>query len=95
MWALIIFLSLAERLEIIHPISAPVIISSNVLSFSINGRFVFMLNVGRDHSIAAPVITDNVAMMIIGLITMMFSDMDECGLCKRGPHTVTIENRIE
>lgn len=68
---------------------------TNVLIFRDDGRFVASIVFGSDHNILAPVMMDRVAIVIIGLITMMFSDIDEFGLCRRGPQTVTIENRIE
>lgn len=92
---LIIFLSLIEMLDTIHPIRAPRVISTSVLTFSESGRLVVILILGRDHSIIEPVMIDRVAMITIGLITIIFSDIDENGLWRRGPHAVTIENRIE
>lgn len=94
-WLVIIFLLLVDAFDTVHPSSTPVIIITNVLAFRDVGKFVASIVFGSDHNILAPVIIDRVAIVIIGLITIMFSDIDEFGLCSRGPHTVTIENRIE
>ncbi len=91
----IIFLFLIEIPETSHPINAPRVIRIIVLAFSDEGKLMIILLSGSDHSIAAPVTIDSVAIVTIGLITIMFSDIDEFGLCRRGPHAVTIENRIE
>lgn len=74
---------------------APIITNTIVLSFNDRGRFVVSMNLGIDHNIADPVVIDNSAIIIIGLITLISSLEDEWGLCRRGPHTVAIENRIE
>jgi hypothetical protein len=91
----IIFLCLIEIPDTSHPIIAPRVIRAIVLALSDEGRLIIILVSGRDHSMAAPVTIDSVAIVTIGLITIIFSDIDEFGLCSRGPHAVTIENRIE
>lgn len=67
----------------------------SVLSFILSGRFVDSSDIGIDHSIADPVMIDKRAIITIGLITIIFSLDDACGLCSRGPQIVMIENRIE
>jgi hypothetical protein len=86
---------LIDEFDDVQPMMAPIITNAIVLSFSDSGRFVASMNLGIDHSIADPVVIDNNAIIIIGLITLISSLEDEWGLCRRGPHTVAIENRIE
>jgi hypothetical protein len=86
---------LIDRFEDVHPNAAPIITRINVLSFILNGRFLDSTDLGIDHNIADPVIIESVAIIIIGLITIIFSFEDACGLCSRGPQTVIIENRTE
>lgn len=86
---------LVDEFDLNHPAIAPIITRTIVLSFINGGRFVASMDLGIDHSIADPVVIDSNAIMIIGLITFISSFDDECGLCRRGPQMVTIENRIE
>jgi hypothetical protein len=86
---------LVDELDDVHPIIAPIITKIIVLNFNDSGRFVASINLGIDHNIAEPVVIDNSAIIIIGLITLISSLDDECGLWSRGPQTVAIENRIE
>lgn len=79
----------------IHPTIAPIITNTSVLIFRDRGRFVGSAYLGIAQSMAEPVVIDNSAIIIIGLITLISSLDDECGLCSRGPHTVATENRIE
>ena len=90
MWILISFLVLIDEFDDIHPTIAPIITKINVLNFIDSGRFVGSTNLGIDHNMADPVIIDNNAIIIIGLITLISSLDDECGLWSRGPHTVAI-----
>lgn len=77
---MISFLVLIDEFDDIHPIIAPVITSNKVLNFSDSGRFVASIDLGIDHNIAEPVVIDRSAIIIIGLITLISSLDDECGL---------------
>jgi hypothetical protein len=56
---------------------APIITNAIVLSFNDRGKFVASINLGIDHNIADPVVIDNNAIIIIGLITLISSLEDE------------------
>ncbi len=95
MWIFINFLVFTDEFDDSHPSIAPATTRIIVISFMDNGRFVASTVLGIDHSIIDPVVIDINAIMIIGLITLVSSLEDACGLWSRGLHTVAIENRIE
>jgi hypothetical protein len=68
---------LIDEFDDVQPIIAPMITNAIVLSFSDRGKFVASINLGIDHSIADPVVIDNNAIIIIGLITLISSLEDE------------------
>jgi hypothetical protein len=59
------------------------------------GRLQLNDELGSDHIINDPVITDKVAIIDIGLITFISSMSIDDGLCNRGLQEVTNKNRIE